>query len=150
MKHILSIVLFGFLISCNLKSSENETGAEVKENDLSHQKDTVVSLVLNEGEKWKVNSEMLPHILRIEDRLKVFNQSKEKNFKDFGEKSQQDLDLLIASCTMKGKSHEQLHRWLIPHIQLVKDIAVVENSTDGSKLCTEMEHSFNAFNQYFH
>jgi hypothetical protein len=142
MKHLLSIMLFSFLINCNSKNSEKETDAGMKEGSLS--------LVLNQGEKWKVNTEMLPHILRMEDRLQAFEQSKEKDFKDFGEKSQQDLDLLIASCTMKGESHEQLHKWLIPHIQLVKNMAVVENSMDGSELCKEMEHSFNTFNQYFH
>jgi hypothetical protein len=150
MKYLLSIVLFGFLVNCNPKNSENETDAGLKEGSLSHQTDTTPSLVLNEGEKWKVNTEMLPHILRMEDRLQTFEQSKEKDFKAFGEKSQHDFDLLIASCTMKGESHEQLHKWLIPHIQLVKDMAVVENSVDGSKLCKEMEHSFNTFNQYFH
>jgi hypothetical protein len=142
MKHLLSIMLFSFLINCNPKNSEKKTDVGIKEGSLS--------LVLNQGEKWKVNTEMLPHILRMEDRLQAFEQSKEKDFKDFGKKSQQDLDLLIASCTMKGESHEQLHKWLIPHLQLVKDLAVVENSVDGSKLCKEMEHSFNTLNQYFH
>jgi hypothetical protein len=150
MKHLLSIMLFGFLINCNPKNSEKETDAVIKEGSLSHQTDPTLSLVLNQGGKWKVNTEMLPHLLRMEDRLRTFEQSKEKDFKDFGEKSQQDLDLLIASCTMKGESHEQLHKWLIPHIQLVKDMAVVENSVDGSKLFKEMEHSFNTFNEYFH
>jgi hypothetical protein len=150
MKHLLSIMLFSFLISCNPKNSEKETDARINEESLSHQTDTTLSLMLNEGEKWKVNTEMLPHILRMEDRLQTFEQSKEKDFKAFGEKSQHDFELLIASCTMKGESHEQLHKWLILHIQLVKDMAVVENSVDGSKLCKQMEHSFNTFNEYFH
>ncbi len=150
MKQILSIMLFGFLTSCNLKNSEQKTKIGIEKGSLSHQTDTTQSLILNEGKKWKVNAEMLPHTLRMEVRLKTFDQTKEKDFKDFGEKSQQDLDLLIASCTMKGESHNELHKWLIPHIQLVKDIAVVENNEEGSHLCKEMQHSFNTFNEYFH
>jgi hypothetical protein len=46
---------------------------------------------------------------------------------------------------MKGQAHDELHKWLLPYIELADDF-----SKDRSvEQFAEIQHSFTTFNQYF-
>jgi hypothetical protein len=46
---------------------------------------------------------------------------------------------------MKGKAHDELHKWLVPYIELVDAFSKDKSANQY----TEMKHSFLTFNQYF-
>ena len=78
-----------------------------------------------------------------------FTEIKQKNYKSLSEKLQSNIDLLTSNCTMKGKAHDELHKWLLPYIDLVKELSEAKDETEASKQFQNIQTSFTAFNQYF-
>ena len=73
----------------------------------------------------------------------------QKDYKSLSEKLQSNIDLLTSNCTMKGKAHDELHKWLLPYIDLVKELSEAKDETEASKHFENIQISFTTFNQYF-
>ncbi len=129
----ISICLWG----CN-QSTEN--------NSNSH-KDHHGSISLNEGEKWIVDSAMIVHIRNIEQDILDYKQKDSNQYSTLAAKLQNHLDLLTSNCTMKGQAHDELHKWLVPFMQLVDDLLHAE--TDEASTFKDIEDSIATFNTYF-
>ena len=140
LKIIIATTLVALISSCNTK--ENKT-TEIKIEEHQHSIDQ--NIELNNGEKWKVDSNMLLHIRNMEKDVVVFESNNVKDYKLLATKLNQNIDLLTSNCTMKGQAHNELHKWLVPFIELVKNFSG-EDSTEQFK---EIQHSFKIFNQYF-
>jgi hypothetical protein len=50
---------------------------------------------------------------------------------------------------MKGKAHDELHKWLLPNIDMVKKLSEAKDETESSKQFKNIQTSFTTFNQYF-
>lgn len=133
-------------LSSNDDENHKEESKEHVENRDSDQKDDEGTLSLNAGEKWKVNPEMLPHIQKSE---KVFKNFEGNNYTKLSEDLMTPTNELIQSCTMGGKSHDELHKWLHPHIKLIKSLSEVENDEEGKEKYYELNESFETFHKYF-
>lgn len=114
-----------------------------------HHAEEMHELVLNDGEKWKVNEEMMPHVRKMESDLKAFSAEKQKDYKAIAEKLQANINLLITSCTMDGKSHDELHKWLHPLIGYVKELQETDDESEAKKYMDKINHSMIVFNKYF-
>lgn len=130
------------LISCNTKSKE-ENIPEIKTEKHQHSENETIQL--NEGEKWKVDENMMLHIRNMERNVFLFSKENQQNHSLLAGKLKADIDLLTSNCTMKGKAHDELHKWLLPYIELV-DAFYKEKSANQF---IEIQHSFKTFNQYF-
>jgi glycine cleavage system protein P-like pyridoxal-binding family len=107
------------------------------------------ALALNNGEKWAVNEEMKPFINESMEVLQAYVDDKDNDYKALAAKLNTQNNALIQSCTMKGASHDELHKWLHPHLKLVESLDEAEN-VDGSKsIITELQTSFKTYNTYF-
>ena len=73
----------------------------------------------------------------------------QKDYKSLAEKLQSNIDLLTSNCTMKGKAHDELHKWLLPYIDLVKELSEAKDETEEAKHFENIQTSFTTFNQYF-
>ena len=128
------------LFSCNTKSKEVKI-IEIKTE--KHQHSESEPIQLNEGRKWKVDENMMLHIRNMEND--VINFGEEKDYALLAGKLKANIELLTSNCTMKGKAHDELHKWLVPYMELV-DAFYKEKSAHQF---TEIQHSFETFNQYF-
>lgn len=106
-------------------------------------------LTLNNGEKWKVNAEMKPHIEQGNAVLDAYLRQNSTYYKALAEALKNQNDNLIKSCTMQGKSHDELHKWLHPHIKLVEKLAKTDNSSEAKALVAQIEQSFRTYETYF-
>ena len=70
-------------------------------------------------------------------------------YKTISENLQKNVDLLTSNCTMKGKSHDELHKWLLPYIDLVKELSEAKDETKAAKQFEYIQTSFSTFHQYF-
>jgi hypothetical protein len=140
---ILKLSLLPFLLvsitSCNNK--KNKTIVQ-QEKVLE-----VTKLELNNGEKWQVNSEMMPHIKASENLLSVY--SRKADYKVLATAFKENNNKLISSCTMKGKPHDELHKWLLPQLELVTQLEESQSKEEAEKHVREMQQSFKTFNAYF-
>ncbi len=150
-KLIPSLAAFSLLLSScgNSTNEKSNNQTEVAEHNEHLHDDESKSIELNNGEKWKVDANMLTHIRNMENDVVSFSKVEQKDYKSLSEKLQSNIDLLTSNCTMKGKAHDELHKWLLPYIDLVKELSEAKDETEASKHFENIQISFTTFNQYF-
>ena len=137
---LATVVLLIF--SCNTKSKEEKT-TEIKTEEHQHSESETIQL--NNGEKWKVDDNMMIHIRNMEKDVVHFDQEKSTNYSLLANKLKTNIDILISNCTMKGQAHDELHKWLVPYIELVDSFSKEKSANQF----TEIQNSFLTFNEYF-
>ncbi|MCB0628425.1 MAG: hypothetical protein R2806_25420 [Saprospiraceae bacterium] len=106
-------------------------------------------LELNNGKKWTINAEMMPPLSVSEKLLSEYAAGDKKDYKRLAAQLKESNQLLISSCTMKGKSHDELHKWLYPYMALVDELNDAENENEANQVFQKIKESFETFNQYF-
>lgn len=109
----------------------------------------LLPLELNNGQQWIINSEMVPHIERSEKLVTQFMEDGDSNYLKLAEALKENNQLLISSCTMKGKSHDELHKWLHPYIKMVSDLSKAKSSNESKEILQQITNSFDTYHQYF-
>ena len=107
------------------------------------------TIELNEGAKWAVNAEMKPFILESESILNTYVANASTDYKTLAKELTDKNSGLIKSCTMDGKSHDELHKWLHPHMALIESLQDVDNADAADKIINELKSSFEIYNQHF-
>jgi len=151
MKTII-IILAGsiLLFSCNNATKEQaKVKTEIVAQEPEHQHDENETIELNNGEKWKVDENMITHIRNMENDVSNFKGTTLTEYKTLSENLQKNVDLLTSNCTMKGKAHDELHKWLLPYIDIVKELSEAKNETEARNQFENLQTSFITFNQYF-
>jgi hypothetical protein len=133
----------------NASNGSSKTKTEIATHQGNHRHQSTETINLNNGKKWKVDENMMVHIRNMEKDVAGFRKSKPSDYASLAEKLKQNIGLLTSNCTMKGKAHDELHKWLLPYIDLVNKLAKSNNETEGEALFQTLQHSFKTFNQYF-
>ena len=134
-----------FVFSCNDKVTK-EAPVQVQPTDSEmhhHSEDEAIQL--NNGEKWKVDENMMVYIRNMEKEVASFETEKSENYKNLANHLKKNIDQLTGNCTMKGQAHDELHKWLLPFIDLV-DAFSKDNSTEHF---IKIQQEFTTFNTYF-
>jgi hypothetical protein len=154
---VLACISIAYGCNDSIKKENNET-EKAQEEPLSasteseHLHTEGASIELNNGLKWKVEVEMLKYIRNMESDVKLFSEANYKNLNDhltLGAGLQKNIDLLTSNCTMEGKAHDELHKWLLPYIDMVDKLNKSKNDNDTQATFKEIENSFVVFNKYF-
>ena len=150
-KLILSLATFSLMLSScgNSTNEKSNNQTEVAEHNEHHHDDESEAIELNNGEKWEVDANMITYIRNMENDVISFAKVEQKDYKSLSEKLKSNIDLLTSNCTMKGKAHDELHKWLLPYIDLVKELSEAKDETEASKKFQNIQTSFKEFNQYF-
>lgn len=154
---ILIVVLMGITYGCNnpVKEDNSEisnTKSIPSSKESEHQHKESDSIELNNGAKWKVVPEMMAHIRNMESDINRFVEAKHIELKDFtllGASLQKNIDLLTSNCTMEGKAHDELHKWLLPYINMVDKLNKSKNNDEALHTFEEIKASYKLFNIYF-
>lgn len=107
------------------------------------------AIMLDDGRKWNVNEEMKPFIQEAENILNLYRETKSSYYQNLADQLKVQNSDLIKSCTMKGASHDELHKWLYPHIKLIDALARAESIEEAEVIITSIQGSFNTYHQYF-
>lgn len=137
-KLIFAFVGAIIIISCN-SNQQHDTKENQEQSGIN----------LNNGDKWKVNPEMKPHIEKGHELLAEYISKKGEDYQKLAENLTAQNNSLIQSCTMKGKSHDELHKWLYPHIELIKKLSNAKSVTEAETIIPDFEKSFNTYHNYF-
>jgi len=154
---ISTVILIGISYGCNdsVKKQNSETPQTQQleaHEESTHQHSQGDSIELTNGAKWKVVPEMMKHIRNMESDINKFSEIKHTELKDFtqlGVSLQRNIDLLTSNCTMVGKAHDELHKWLLPYIDMVDKLNKSKNSTEALRTFEEIKASYKTFNLYF-
>ena len=149
-KIILIPAIALFLFSCgNASNEKSEDLSEIETHDEHHHDDESEAIELNNGEKWTVDANMLTHIRTMENDVISFAKVEQKDYKVLSEKLQASSDLLTSHCTMTGQAHDELHKWLLPYMDLVEELSEAINEAEALQQFENIQTSFTTFNQYF-
>lgn len=139
-----------FLLSCeNTSGEKSKEQTETATSAEHHHDGETETIQLNNGEKWNVDTPMLLHIRKMESDVLAFGQAEQKDYDALTAKLQTNIDLLTSGCTMKGQAHDELHKWLLPYINLVNELSEAKDETEAAKHFEIIKASFVTFNQYF-
>lgn len=152
---MLSLTLF----SCNTQSKNDDeqekaasTTVENPAEEAHHEHDSdeaIAAIELNNGEKWAVNNEMKPYVSAGSDLVEGFLKSSGSDYSNLAKQLKQENDKLIKSCTMEGKSHDELHKWLHPHLELVEELKNEKDSSKRKEMVEHLKESYKTYSQYF-
>ncbi|MFT5723422.1 MAG: hypothetical protein ACI9JN_000535 [Bacteroidia bacterium] len=131
---IFTAVLLAF--GCN---SGNNANTDSDANNIS----------LNDGQKWVVNAEMTPFINESNNTLAEYISSSDTDYLSLAKALKNQNSKLIKSCTMKGESHDELHKWLHPHMGLINALAQADSDDTATQIIKDLETSFNTYKTYF-
>ncbi len=137
--------------ACNRASDKTDAHDQThaKDNHEHHDNAAAPAIVLDNGEKWTADENTLRLVRKMEDEILAFGKTPESNYKILADSLRKDLDLLVAGCTMKGKAHDELHKWLLPTINYVKALSGAETKQEANEILMRLDESFDVFNQSF-
>ena len=143
-KQFSSILLISALTLFRCESSTNNTEIASKKENTHHHSDEDIHL--NNGEKWLVEPSMLSIIRKMENEV---NQFDHESFIQLGKQLTSDVEELTSNCTMTGQAHDELHKWLLPYIDLVDQLVQTNDRKEAKAVYEQIKQSFHTFNQYF-
>ncbi|UCA61727.1 hypothetical protein KB553_09380 [Chryseobacterium rhizoplanae] len=147
------VIVFGIgimlLWSCN-NSTEKSTKHQGTESQTEHHHDeSSEAIELNNGEKWLVNEEMNPIVLKGEELVNTYIKAGKTDYKTLSEQIKDQNSKLIKSCTMDGISHDELHKWLHTHLEIVKALGNETDATKANEIVLQLQHSYQNYHKYF-
>lgn len=107
------------------------------------------TLELNAGQRWVVDAPMMANLRAMESDLKDFQGDREQDYHELAGRLEKRLSSLVAGCTMEGKAHDELHKWLVP---FMADVQAFGDTKDlkALKACHQaLKRSFETFHTYF-
>ncbi len=146
----ISFMFFSCSNNANQSSEHEHEVTEEHTDDHHHDADdSSEAIELNDGEKWKVNEEMKPFIINGEALVDKFITDKSTDYKKLAKDLKEQNQSLISSCTMDGKSHDELHKWLLPHLELTEELSEAKDENEAIEKIKELKLSFEEFHKYF-
>lgn len=145
----LSLVLF----SCGeATTEEQEVTQKTVVAEEEHHHDENEAIVLDNGNKWVVVPEMMAFIKNIEKGVMDFSKQENSTFDDHKKLAKlidENLTSLTSNCTMTGQAHDELHKWLLPFLDLATEYSESTNENEAKETFHKITTSFNEFNTYF-
>lgn len=150
MKNAIVLGFSGLILwGCNNTSEKTTIHNETETHAVHSHDDADEAIEFNNGEKWIVNEEMKPFVNKGEELVNEYIQQNKTDFKALAAQLKEQNSELIKSCTMQGKSHDELHKWLHPHLELVKELENETEASKANKIVLQLQDSYRQYHQYF-
>ncbi|MGB1038641.1 MAG: hypothetical protein ACPGYY_08345 [Bacteroidia bacterium] len=131
------IVLFTVLLSAACSPTDHN----------SHESNSDIEL--NNGKKWIVVPEMFAYITSIEDDINEFEGKTLVDHQQLSTQISTTLGKLTSNCTMTGKGHDELHKWLLPFLDMADEYKNSSSTENASKVLSEMKESYTVLHSNF-
>lgn len=138
---IITLAVIGLLIGCTSKETEVNTSFNKIENPHG--------LNLNQDKKWVVVPDMMLSIRSIEDQIEGFNGKSIEEYKSHSKNISELLGELTSNCTMEGDAHDELHKWLVPFIELNDELTSSSSIGKSAEIVSKQKEEIKLFNKYF-
>jgi hypothetical protein len=149
MKISYVLILFVFcLYSCGNSTHEHVEPSQVEEEQNTRHNHENEVIELNKGEKWVVSIAMKPHLDNGRKLVEAYLSSGETDYQKLAQQLEDENEQLISNCKMTGKSHDELHKWLHPHLELVESLSS-STSEDAKIIVQQLKESYEKYAEYF-
>jgi hypothetical protein len=107
------------------------------------------ALELNEGKKWVVAKPMMAHLRNLEKEVQDFEKTPGADDAVLAKQIEENLGRLVTNCTMEGKAHDELHKWLMPFLGMSAEYSKATNPVVQREKRQEIKEALQVFNLYF-
>lgn len=158
-KILITTLLFSLVfISCNESKKNN---IETTVNEQQHEKEEINNseyeinnnwindVELDDGLKWIANIETTQGVYAMISEL---NKSNPKTIEDYISLAgilNDQKNLVIKKCTMKGASHDNLHIFLLPLIEKIDLLSEIKTTEEGLEVTASIKENLEAYTNYF-
>jgi hypothetical protein len=104
---------------------------------------------LNNGKKWVVVPPMMAHLRKLERAVLDFETTSARDHAALGADIQENLGRLVTNCTMEGKAHDELHKWLMPFLGVTANYAKATEPRVQQEKFEEIKQALVVFNAHF-
>lgn len=147
---LIAVIVMLLVYSNETIGSSNSNLSSITSTEVApqhdHQNETIA---LNNGQKWIVDNNMMVHIRNMEKDINSFESKNSNDYSILSKKLKSNIELLTSNCTMKGQAHDELHKWLLPYIDLVKEFSASKSDKQSVVNFEKIKKSFVTFNTYF-
>jgi hypothetical protein len=134
-----------FIFSCGNPQTKQETTPQATKEHVPSQH----GIELNEGNKWKVDEQMMVYLRTMEKAVVTYTGDNADSFDTLAIFLQEQTNELTSNCTMEGKPHDELHKWLLPYMELVASMQGAKEETQQREILLQLNASFTELNTYF-
>lgn len=153
--NLILVIIVGFtLYACNSNSHEKATNKEIEtilEEDVQAQ-DEHEKIVLDDGKRWVVVPEMMAFIRTMESGVVEFSIKEHPTSEEYQQLAvliDENIRALTSNCTMEGQAHDELHKWLVPFIELSEQFDIATNIKEQEVIYQNFKTAYKTFNIYF-
>ena len=150
---VVSAILFSFIACKDESHHENHDDHEHQEEAVvqeeNHHHDEIEEIVLDNGNKWKVVETMAVYIRNMEQAVNEFETLENKDYAVLAKTIDENITELTSKCTMEGQAHDELHKWLVPFIELSEEFDGATELVEQEKNYQKFKASFETYNTYF-
>lgn len=107
------------------------------------------ALQLDQGRKWAVPPPMMAYIRNLEKAVRDLESAPTKDHAALAAAIREQLAGLVTHCTLEGKAHDELHKWLMPFLALSEDYFKATDPRAQEKQFREVQRSLVVFDHYF-
>jgi hypothetical protein len=68
---------------------------------------------------------------------------------NLGDRLMEEINELTSACSMTGKAHDELHKWLIPFIELTADLQRATTNKERMKKVEALQVAMEVYHNYF-
>lgn len=91
----------------------------------------------------------MAHMRSLEKAVNDFESAPNQNHAALAVTVQENLGRLVTNCTMEGKAHDELHKWLMPFLGLSANYTMATDPQVQQQQFQEIKRSLLVFNSYF-
>ena len=107
------------------------------------------ALELNQGKKWAVPAPMMVYLRNLEQAVQKFDASQTHDHAALAKEIEADLGGLVTHCTMEGKAHDELHKWLMPFLGFSAEYSKATDPQVQQQKLQEIQQALLVLNRYF-
>jgi CRISPR/Cas system CSM-associated protein Csm2 small subunit len=158
-KLMLAFLLFSVTIGCDNTHRktpvESETVTAHNENQDSENASGIVNnnwvdeIVLNNGSKWEANKETTQGVANMLDLIKNNNKENLNDYHELAIKLNDEKNILVKKCTMKGPSHDNLHIFLHPLIEKIDALIIASSLDEAISISKSIRENLELYNTFF-
>ncbi|HPE83860.1 MAG TPA: hypothetical protein PLV43_09090 [Aequorivita sp.] len=163
-KTILSLtILSALLIGCKETKHKHESADIVESTEGTHEHQMeempagahsmsnawVNEINLNNGNKWEANLETTEGVDKMLNMVKSSDPKTVEEYHTLASILNEEKNIVVKKCTMKGPSHDNLHVFLHPLIDKIEALGKVTTTDEGSETMASIKENLEGYYNYF-
>ena len=146
---LVLLPLAGLAAGCGHNHGDNHDHQAVETAGSHHHEGDAGPLELNGSEKWEADEHTLSVVEDMKSELSDFAKSGNEDYRVLADSLALHVNSLIAGCTMEGKAHDELHKWLVPVTENIKELKTANESSSDRVKVDKMKETLWAFDDFF-